>query len=61
MDKITNIHSGEVNVLKDNIDAMKIYTETLIEASKVVSLEAKQKEISICCCFITRMRGKIII
>jgi hypothetical protein len=35
------VYAGDVNLLGDNINSMKKKTETLIDASKEVGLEAK--------------------
>jgi hypothetical protein len=50
-----------VNLLEDNIDTLKKNTEALINASNEVGLEVNADEIvSICCCLVTRMEGKIM-
>jgi hypothetical protein len=52
--------ADDVNLLGENIDIIKKITETLIGASKEVGLEVNAEKISICCCLVTRMQGKII-
>jgi hypothetical protein len=51
--KLNGIHellvsADEVDLLGDNIDAIKKNRETLIDASKEVGLEVKQRKLSIC-------------
>jgi hypothetical protein len=51
-------YADDVNLLRDNLDAIKKNMETLIDASKEVGLEiniGKTKYLSICCYLITRM------
>jgi hypothetical protein len=49
----------DVNLLDDNIDTIKKNTNTLIDASKEGGLEVN-RDLSICCCLVTRMQGKIM-
>jgi hypothetical protein len=50
------VYADDVNLLGDNINAVKKNTETLIDASKEVGLEENtEKELSIFCCVVTRM------
>jgi hypothetical protein len=47
--------------LEGSIHTIKKNTEALIGASKEVGLEVNaEKNLSICCCLITKMQGKII-
>jgi hypothetical protein len=54
------VYADDANLLGDNIDTIKKYTETLIDTSKEVGLEVNTQKISICCCVVTRMQGKIM-
>jgi hypothetical protein len=54
------VFADDMNLLGDNIDTMKKNTETLIGGSKEVGLEVNQRKLSICCCLITILQGKII-
>jgi hypothetical protein len=51
---------ADVNLLGHNIDTINKNTETLIDASNEVGLDATQRELSICCSLVTRIQGKII-
>jgi hypothetical protein len=52
--------ANDGNLLGDNMDAIKKNMETLIESSKKVGLEVKtQRKLSVCCCLVTRMQGKV--
>jgi hypothetical protein len=53
-------YADDVNILGDNIDTIKKSTETLIDAGKEVGLEINAEKLSICCCLVTRMQGKIV-
>jgi hypothetical protein len=53
------VYADDVNLLGDKIDTIKKNTETLTDASKEVGLEGNRK-LSICCCLVTRVQGKII-
>jgi hypothetical protein len=46
------VYADDVNLLGDNIDIIKKNTETLTDGSK--------RKLSICCCIVTRMQGKIM-
>jgi hypothetical protein len=54
------VYADDVNLLGDNIDTIKKNMETLIDASKEVGLEVNTEKLSICCCLVTRMKGKIM-
>jgi hypothetical protein len=55
------VHADDVNLLGDDIDTIKRNTETSFDASKDVGLVANaEKNKYICCCFVTRMQGKIM-
>jgi hypothetical protein len=54
------VSAEDVNLLGDNIDALKKNMEILIDACKEVGLEVNTEKTSICCCLITRMQGKIM-
>jgi hypothetical protein len=49
------VYADDVNLLGDNIYAIKKNTDTLIDASKET-----QRKLNICCCLVTRMQGKIM-
>jgi hypothetical protein len=49
------VYTDDVNLLGDNIDTIKKNTENVMDANKEVGLE-----VSICCCLVTRMQGKIM-
>jgi hypothetical protein len=56
------VYADDVNLLGDNIDAIKKNMETLINGSNEVGLEVnteKTKYMCICFCLITRMLGKV--
>jgi hypothetical protein len=52
-------YANDVNLLEDNIDTINKNTQTLIGASKEVSLEANVDKLSICWCLGNRMQAKI--
>jgi hypothetical protein len=54
------VYADDVNLLGDNTDITKKTTETLIDASNDVGLEANTEK-TVCCCLVTRMVGKIMI
>jgi hypothetical protein len=54
------VYADDVNLLGDNIDTIKRDTQNLIDASKEIGLEVNIDKTSICCCFITKMQGKIM-
>jgi hypothetical protein len=47
--------ADDVNLLGDNIDAIKKNTDTLIVASKEVGLEINVEKLSVCCYLVIRM------
>jgi hypothetical protein len=49
-----------MNLLGDNIDAIKKNTETLIHASKEVGLEVNAEKTKYSYCVVNRMQGKIM-
>jgi hypothetical protein len=51
--------ADDVNLLGDNIDAIKKNMESLIDATKEVGLEVNTEKLSICRCLVTRMQGKV--
>jgi hypothetical protein len=53
-------YADYVNIVVDNIGTIKENTETLIDASKEVDLEIKQRKLSICCCLVNRLQVKIV-
>jgi hypothetical protein len=53
------VYVDDVNLLGDNIDTIKKNTETLIDGSKEVGLQANTEK-TICCYLVTRMQGKIM-
>jgi hypothetical protein len=54
------VYADDVNLLGDNIDTIKKNTNTLIDTSREVGLKVNAKKLSICCCLVIRMQGKII-
>jgi hypothetical protein len=54
------LYADDVNLLGDNIDTIKKNMGTLIDASKKVGLEINTEKLSILCCLVTRMQGKIM-
>jgi hypothetical protein len=54
------VYADDVNLLGDNIDAIKKDTYTLFDASKEVGLEVNTEKLSICCFLTTRMQGQIM-
>jgi hypothetical protein len=52
--------AGTVNLLGDYIDTIKKNTQILIDTSKKVGLEVNTEKLSICCCLVTKMQGKIM-
>jgi hypothetical protein len=53
------VYTDDVNLLRDDIDAINKNTETLIEVSKEAGLEINVEKLHVCCCFVTRMQVKI--
>jgi hypothetical protein len=53
-------YADDMNLLRDNIDTIKKNTETIIDASKEVGLEANAENTKYMLYLITRMQGKII-
>jgi hypothetical protein len=56
------VYADDVNLLGDNIYTIKSNMGTLIDASKEAGLEVstEKTKVSICCCIVTGMQGKII-
>jgi hypothetical protein len=54
------LYADDVNLLRDNIDTVKKNTETLTDAREEAGPEVNAEKLSICCCLITRMQGKIM-
>jgi hypothetical protein len=52
------VYANDANLLKDNMDTIKKNTETLIDASKGISLEINAEKFK--SCPVTRMQGKVI-
>jgi hypothetical protein len=52
------ICSDYVNLLGDNIDSIKKNTDIFIDARKEVCLEVTHRQVSVCCCLVTRMKDK---
>jgi hypothetical protein len=50
------VFADDVNLLGDNVDTIKINSESLIDASKNAGLEVNREKLSTCCCLVTRMR-----
>jgi hypothetical protein len=48
----------DVNLLGENMNSIKKSTETLLDASKEVGLEFKQRKLNTCSCLDTRLQGK---
>jgi hypothetical protein len=53
------VYADDVNLLGDNMDTINKNAQTLIDASKEVSLEVNTEK-TVCCCLVTRMQGKIM-
>jgi hypothetical protein len=53
-------YADDVNLLGDNIDTIEKNIETLIKVSRDVDVDVNTHKISICCCFVSRMQGKIL-
>jgi hypothetical protein len=54
------VYADDVNLLYDNIDIVNKNTETFIHGSKEEGLEVNTEKLSICCCLVTRMQGKVM-
>jgi hypothetical protein len=52
--------AGDVNLLGDNTETITKNTENLFDASKGVCLEVNAVKLSISCCLVTRIKGKIM-
>jgi hypothetical protein len=50
------VYADDVNLLRHNIKK----NTTLFDASKEVGLEVRAEKLSICCCLITRIQGKMM-
>jgi hypothetical protein len=44
----------------DNVDAVNKNTKSLIDDKEEVVLQVNAEKLSICCCLVTRMHGKIM-
>jgi hypothetical protein len=54
------VYADDVNLLRGNKNTIKIKTGALTDAIKEVGLEVTtEKKLSICCCLVTRMQGKL--
>jgi hypothetical protein len=53
------VYVEDVNLLRNNIDTIKKNRETLIDASKEVGPEINAEKLSIYCCLVIIMQGKI--
>jgi hypothetical protein len=54
-------YADDMNLLRDKTDIIKKGTETLIGAIKETGVEVSVEKLSICCCLVTRMWGKVVI
>jgi uncharacterized protein YdcH (DUF465 family) len=54
------VYADDANQLDDNIDTIQENTQTLIDARKEACLKVNTEKVSIFCCLITRMQGKIM-
>jgi hypothetical protein len=54
------VYADDVNLLGDNIDTIKRNTQTLINASKEVSLEVNAAKTKYIFCLVTRVQGKFM-
>jgi hypothetical protein len=52
-------YAYDVNLLCDNIVNTNKNTETLIDANKWVGIEIDAEKLSTCCCFVTKIMGKL--
>jgi hypothetical protein len=52
-------YAYDVNLLWDNIDTIYKNTETLINASNEVGLDANVEKTKYCWCLVTKMHGKV--
>jgi hypothetical protein len=53
------VYADDVNLLGDNIDAIKKNMETIIDASKEVGLEVNTEKLSICAVSSPECRAKL--
>jgi hypothetical protein len=53
------IYANDVNLWADNINVIEKSAEALIRCYWLVKKET-QRRLSICCCLVTRMQGKIM-
>jgi hypothetical protein len=54
------VYADDVNLLGDDIKTIKKIKQTLIDASKEVGQEEKQRKLNICCCHVTKMQDKAL-
>jgi ribosomal protein L30/L7E len=54
------VYADDINLLRGNIDVIKKYTETVIDSSEEIGQAVNAQETSVCCCLVTRMKGKIM-
>jgi hypothetical protein len=54
------VYADYVNLLGDNIDTIKKNAQTLVNTSNEVGLEVNRENLSICCCLVTRIQGRIM-
>jgi hypothetical protein len=54
------VYADNVNILGDNIVTINENTQSIIDGSKEIGLEVNRETVSICCCVVTKMQGKIM-